>query len=50
LISDSGEEIIFGNDVDIEDIIWMGPQESMFSKSEKVGVAKTLPYNNCIVI
>ena len=23
---ESGEEIIFGNDVDIEDIIWMGPQ------------------------
>jgi Xaa-Pro aminopeptidase len=42
---DSGEEIIFGNDVDIEDIIWMGPQESMSSKSEKVGIAKTLPYS-----
>ena len=23
---DSGEEFIFGDDVDIEDIIWMGPQ------------------------
>ncbi|MCA1759395.1 MAG: aminopeptidase P N-terminal domain-containing protein, partial [Bacteroidales bacterium] len=23
---DSGEDYIFGNDVDIDDIIWMGPQ------------------------
>lgn len=44
--ADSGEEIIFGNDLDIEDIIWMGPQESMLNKSEKVGVAKTLPMSN----
>ena len=40
------EEIIFGNDVDIEDIIWMGPQESMLIKSERVGVSKTLPFSN----
>ena len=26
---ESGEEIIFGNDVDIDDIIWMGPQPSV---------------------
>lgn len=44
--TDSGEEIIFGNDLDIEDIIWMGPQESMAVKSESVGVAKTLPMQN----
>ena len=25
----TGEEIIFGNDVDIDDIIWMGPQPSL---------------------
>jgi Xaa-Pro aminopeptidase len=43
---ESGEEIIFGNDVDIEDIIWMGPQESMVVKSEKVGVSKTMPFSN----
>ncbi len=38
---DSGEEIIFGNDVDIDDIIWMGPQPLLKDKAEKVGVHKT---------
>jgi len=26
---DSGKEYIFGNDVDMDDIIWMGPQPSI---------------------
>ena len=26
---DSGDEYIFGNDVDMDDIIWMGPQPSV---------------------
>lgn len=42
--ADSGEEVIFGNDVDIEDIIWMGPQEPISAKAAAVGVAKTLPF------
>ncbi len=37
---DSGEEILFGNDVDMDDIIWMGPQEKLADKAEKVGVSK----------
>lgn len=40
---ESGEEIIFGNDVDIDDIIWMGPQPLVKEKAEKVGVTKTYP-------
>ncbi len=40
---DSGEEIIFGNDVSIEDIIWMGPQVPLKEKAEKVGIYKTEP-------
>ena len=43
---DSGEDIIFGNDVSIEDIIWMGPQISLKEKSEKVGVQKVEPFRN----
>lgn len=39
--ADSGEEIIFGDDVKIEDIIWMGPQISLQEKAEKVGVGRT---------
>ncbi len=41
---DSGEDYIFGNDVDIEDIIWMGPQVSLKENAAKVGVEKTAPF------
>lgn len=41
---DSGEEYLFGNDVDIDDIIWMGPQPSVKDLAAKVGVAKTLAF------
>ncbi|HNX57015.1 MAG TPA: aminopeptidase P family protein, partial [Prolixibacteraceae bacterium] len=40
---DSGEEFIFGNDVDIEDIIWMGPQVPLKEKAESVGIYNTEP-------
>lgn len=43
---DSGNQGIFANDVDIDDIIWMGPQESVASKAESVGIYKTGPYDN----
>jgi Xaa-Pro aminopeptidase len=43
---DSGEEVIFGDDVDIEDIIWMGQQVALREKAEKVGISKTEPYRN----
>lgn len=40
---DENRDIIFGNDVDIEDIIWMGFQPSMKERAEKVGVKETFP-------
>ena len=40
----TGEEIIFGNDVDIDDIIWMGPQPSVSEQAAQVGVAKSAPF------
>ena len=40
---DEDRDIIFGNDVDIEDIIWMGFQPSMKERAEKVGVKETFP-------
>ncbi len=43
---ESGEDIIFGNDVSMEDIIWMGPQIVLKEKAEKVGVQRTEPYKN----
>ncbi len=42
---DNKTEILFGNDVDIDDIIWMGPQESIKSKAERVGVARSEPFD-----
>lgn len=40
---DEGEQIIFGNDVNIEDIIWMGPQPMIKDLSERVGITDTRP-------
>lgn len=40
---DSGEDIIFGNDFDMDDIIWMGPQPSVSTLAMKCGVTKTEP-------
>ena len=41
---DSGEETVFADDVEIGDIIWMGPQPTVASKAELVGVANSAPY------
>ena len=38
---DSGDEYIFGNDVDMDDIIWMGPQPSVKDMAARAGVSKT---------
>lgn len=40
---ESGEQILFGNDVDIDDIIWMGPQELVKEKAASVGIEKSEP-------
>jgi len=42
---DSGEDILFGNDVEIDDIIWMGIQPTVKELAEKCGVAKSMPLN-----
>lgn len=42
---DTSEEVIYGNDVEIDDIIWMGPQPTVASKALLVGVDKSEPYD-----
>jgi Xaa-Pro aminopeptidase len=42
---DTGAEIIFGNDLSIDDIVWTGPQPTVAELSAKVNVKKTLPLN-----
>jgi len=44
LDAESGEETIFGNDVDMDDIIWMGPQPQVKDMAAEVGVARTEPF------
>ena len=41
---DAGKEYIFGNDVDIDDIIWMGPQPVVKDLAARVGVETTFPF------
>ena len=42
--AETGQETIFGNDVDIDDIIWMGPQPLIADQAAEVGVAHTAPF------
>ncbi len=41
---ESGEDYVFGNDVTMEDIVWMGNQPLMVDRAAQVGINKTLPY------
>lgn len=41
---DAGKEYIFGNDVDIDDIIWMGPQPLVKDLAVRVGVETTFRF------
>ena len=43
---DNDKDYIFANDVDIEDIIWMGPQPLVKDLASKVGVEDTSPYTD----
>ena len=40
---DEGKDIIFGNDVDIDDIIWMGVQPTIRDQAAKAGVEHSAP-------
>lgn len=42
---DSGEEILFGNDVSMDDIVWMGPQPTVREMASGFGITDTEPLN-----
>ena len=42
---DAGEEYFFGDDVTMDDIIWMGPQPSVKELAARVGVDKSFPFS-----
>jgi len=41
---EAGEDYFFGNDVDMDDIIWMGPQPSVKELAAQVGIQKSFPF------
>ncbi|MCX6269957.1 MAG: aminopeptidase P family protein [Bacteroidetes bacterium] len=41
---DEDKDIVFGNDVDIEDIIWMGSQPSVADQAASTGITTIAPY------
>ncbi len=40
---DSGEEMLFGDDFTVEDIIWTGPQPTLHELGAQVGISATFP-------
>jgi Xaa-Pro aminopeptidase len=40
---DNGIDYIFGNDMDLDDIIWMGPLPTIAKQAEQVGIKNTAP-------
>lgn len=44
LDTNTGDQILFGNNVDMDDIIWMGPQPTIDEKGAKVGISHTEPF------
>ena len=43
LDTDSGDDMLFGDDFTVDDIIWTGPQPSLSELGAQVGVAHTYP-------
>lgn len=42
---DAGEEYFFGDDMTMDDIIWMGPQPSVKELAARAGVEKNFPFS-----
>lgn len=40
---DEDKDILFGNNVDMDDIIWMGPQPSIEKRAALIGIHDTMP-------
>jgi Xaa-Pro aminopeptidase len=47
---DSGDDKIFGNDLTVEDFVWMGPQPTIAKQSMQVGVSKTGDIASLVVL
>ena len=47
---DTGDEIIFGNDLTVEDFVWMGPQPTLATQALQVGVTRTGDLASLVVL
>ncbi len=45
LDADSGAETLFGNEPTIDDIVWMGPQPSLYELAQDIGIANVRPFD-----
>lgn len=43
---DNNTDYLFADDVDLDDIIWMGPQETIKETGLKVGITETAPFHD----
>ena len=41
---DNNTETLIGNDIDIDDIVWMGPVDSVKDMASAAGVEQTAPF------
>ncbi len=45
---EENEDIIFGDELTMEDIVWTGPQPTIADRAAQVGVSKVLPFNDLL--
>jgi Xaa-Pro aminopeptidase len=43
---DQDQEIIFGYDYTLDDVVWMGPQESLQQRAERAGIKEVMPVSH----
>lgn len=43
---DQGCDCLFGNDISLDSLIWMGPQPLVSEKAMRVGIEKSFPFND----
>lgn len=48
LDAETGEAVLYMDELTMDDIIWMGPQESVCDQAAKAGVAKVMPKNKLV--
>ncbi|MEO1258711.1 MAG: aminopeptidase P family protein [Bacteroidota bacterium] len=45
---DNGREIIYGDELTMEDIVWMGSKPTLVDRAAKVGIENTFPFKDMI--